>query len=261
MTMKQVVRAFRGALGTEVWVEVERNGKKIFPYAPPPPEGLFRTVLPKICLIRADIPVKGVWVEMLDDGAGLIRISQFTEKTAEEFGKAMVSLKSAGATSLALDLRNNPGGVIHAAVEVAGAFLPKSKTVVSTRGQNKNETILKTLEWRSARPDNWPVVVLVNKKTASAAEILAGALQDHKRAVIVGERTFGKASVQQVARLRLRLEVGVKLTVARYFTPNGRMIQGEGITPDIFAGEDALEKAVELLKAARIFGKGAGYAK
>ena len=255
MTMKQVVRAFRGALGTELRVEI---GRARSPGEPQEHEKFFEATL-----TRTDIPVKTVFPQALDDGVILIRVSQFTEKTVEEFETAMLAVnwhKKLNATALILDLRDNPGGVVLSAVKTAELLFPGGTLLYSTRWRDDEIKKSKT----SLFPKDvtkLPMVVLVNNKTASAAEILAGALQDHKRAVIVGERTVGKASVQQVARLRLRPEVGVKLTVARYFTPSGRMIQGEGITPDIFAGEDALERAVEILKAARIFGKGAGYAK
>jgi len=250
MTMKDVIRAFRGPLGTVVRMSVVRDSEAF-----------------EFALARGEIPLKSVWPQMPDNGVAVVRVSQFTEKTAGEFGKAVEALKAQGASALVLDLRDNPGGVVDAAVDVADCFLPAGTEVVSLRGRNATLPRLAGVErmrwWGRREPPqvNWPMVVLVNEKTASAAEILAGALQDHKRAVIIGERTFGKASVQQVVRLRLRPEVGVRLTVARYFTPNGRMIQGEGIAPDIVVGsrksevekDEALERALEILKAAKIF--------
>ena len=158
-----------------------------------------------------------------------------------------------------LDLRDNPGGVVHAAGDAAEILFTGGTHFVTLRGRDdKNEKFstfgLPPRTREGSQYTKMPMVVLVNEKTASAAEILAGALQDHRRAVIVGERTLGKASIQQVARLQLRPEVGVRLTVARYFTPNGRMIQGEGITPDIVVEKDeALGRALEILKAAKIF--------
>ncbi|MCL1888622.1 MAG: S41 family peptidase, partial [Kiritimatiellaeota bacterium] len=239
MEMKDAVRAFRGPPGSGARLEVSRGGEAW-----------------EVVVERGEIEAKTVWLEMLGDGVAWVKISRFTEKTAEAFGGALHAMATLHkATAMVLDLRDNPGGVVGAAVEVAGCFLPRGATVVSTRGREDHDAVMKTSDGEKAK---WPVVVLVNKNTASAAEILAGALQDHRRAVIVGEKTFGKASVQHVTRFRLRPEVGMRLTVARYFTPNGRMIQGEGIAPDIEADGDALEKAVEILKAARIFLKADG---
>jgi len=264
MGMKQALRAFHGTLGTEVRIEVERNGE-----------------LMEMVLARADISKQSVWARMEGD-TGVLRISNFTAQTGVEFSKAMTEMRGQGAEALVLDLRDNPGGVVDAARVVAAWFLPAKAArtdVVSLRGRD-GEVPMAALDdlwrrWKLADPPHVksPMVVLVNRGTASAAEILAGALQDHGRAVVVGERTFGKASVQQVVRLRLRPEVGVRLTTARYFTPKGRMIQGEGILPDVeittsdfrlqtpdvespkseVEKDDAMERALELLKAAKIF--------
>jgi carboxyl-terminal processing protease len=184
-----------------------------------------------ITLKRAIIQVKSVKLKKLEDNVGYIRIAAFQERTADELRKALkeVGEKNNPMKGLILDLRNDPGGLLTQAIEVSDIFL-KSGIIVSTRGRVKAAETIST-----ATNDNneisCPIVVLVNEGTASAAEIVAGALQDNGRALIVGTQTFGKASVQTV----IPLEGGsaLKLTTARYYTPNGRSIQAEGIKPDI----------------------------
>jgi len=167
---------------------------------------------------------------------GYIAISSFQERTDQELGSALGDLRRAAKThglerpsGLVLDLRDNPGGLLDEGVKVADRFL-SSGLIVSTEGRNP-----KNVEREQAHEDGtepaYPVVVLVNGYTASASEIVAGALQDHKRAVIVGERSFGKGSVQTL--YGLDDGAGLKLTIARYFTPSGRSIQGSGIVPDV----------------------------
>lgn len=184
-----------------------------------------------VLLTRAIIQVKSVKYKKLEDHMGYIRVAAFQEKTADEIRKALKELdgKTNPMKGLVLDLRNDPGGLLDQAIEVSDIFL-KTGTIVSTRGR------VKAMETQSlATNDNneivCPIVVLVNEGTASAAEIVAGALQDNGRALIVGTQTFGKASVQTV----IPLEGGsaLKLTTARYYTPKGRSIQAEGIKPDI----------------------------
>ncbi|MGD0277979.1 MAG: S41 family peptidase [Smithella sp.] len=182
-------------------------------------------------LTRAIIQVKSVKVKKFEDNIGYIRIAAFQERTSDDLRKELreMSEKLNPMKGLILDLRNDPGGLLTQAIEVSDIFL-KSGVIVSTRGR------VKSMETKSmARNDGdkitCPLVVLVNEGTASAAEIVAGALQDNGRALIVGTQTFGKASVQTV----IPLEDGsaLKLTTARYYTPKGRSIQAEGITPDI----------------------------
>ena len=169
--------------------------------------------------------------ELLDKSYGYFRMTHFHRQSASDFEQALESIAGDGIelNGLILDLRNNPGGVLQPAVAMADGFLDEG-LIVSTRGRNESMQ----LEFE-AKPGQWlpgiPVIVLVDRGSASASEVLAGALQDHGRALIVGERTFGKGSVQSV--LPLRNGSGIKLTTARYYTPSGRSIQAEGIRPDV----------------------------
>jgi carboxyl-terminal processing protease len=186
----------------------------------------------KIDIKRDVIKVKSVKQRMLADGFGYVRISQFQSKTAENMVDAVAELKKeAGGPlkGLVLDLRNNPGGVLNGAVAVSDAFLKKG-LIVYTEGR-VNDSKLRFNATPDDILDNAPLVVLVNQGSASASEIVSGALQDHRRAIIVGNQTFGKGSVQTI--LPLSNGTAVKLTTARYFTPSGRSIQAEGIKPDI----------------------------
>jgi carboxyl-terminal processing protease len=185
-----------------------------------------------LTITRDIIKVKSVKARMLEPGYGYLRISQFQSKTADNLVKAVAGLKKENEGPLqgmVLDLRNNPGGVLNGAVAVSDAFLEKGM-IVYTEGRIADSSLR-----FNATPDDIvdgaPLVVLVNQGSASASEIVAGALQDHKRAIIVGTKTFGKGSVQTI--LPLSSESALKLTTARYYTPSGRSIQAEGITPDI----------------------------
>jgi carboxyl-terminal processing protease len=216
ITIMEAVQKLRGPKDTKVTVTI------------------FRETMAKpkdIVLTRAIIQVKSVKTKDLDDNVGYIRISSFHERTSDDVRKALKEIveKQRPLKGLVLDLRNDPGGLLIQAIEVSDMFL-KSGIIVSTRGRTKNmET--KTMAKDDGNEITCPMVVLVNEGTASAAEIVAGALQDNGRALIVGTQTFGKASVQTV----IPLEDGsaLKLTTARYYTPNGRSIQAEGIKPDI----------------------------
>jgi carboxyl-terminal processing protease len=182
-------------------------------------------------LTRAIIQIKSIKVKKLEDNIGYIRIAAFQEKTSDDLRKELreISQKLNPMKGLILDLRNDPGGLLTQAIEVSDIFL-KSGVIVSTRGRVKSmET--KSMAKNDGDKITCPIIVLVNEGTASAAEIVAGALQDNGRALVVGTQTFGKASVQTV----IPLEDGsaLKLTTARYYTPKGRSIQAEGITPDI----------------------------
>ena len=210
------------------------------------------------------IRVKSVKARMLEPGYGLIRITQFQEHTGENLVAAMNDLyKQSGGEmkGLVLDLRLNPGGLLNSAVAVSAAFLPKNALVVYTDGRTDDAkmrlTATKENYVRGAFKDDFlnklpagaktvPLVVLVNGASASASEIVAGALQDHKRATIIGTQTFGKGSVQTI--LPLPNNQAVKLTTARYYTPGGRSIQAKGIAPDIVV-EDAAETRVVLREA------------
>ena len=168
---------------------------------------------------------------------GYLRITQFGEKTAGEFDQAVSRLEKEGAVGLVMDLRDNPGGLVDGAVQVVSRFVPPKTLVVATEGRNPKVQKLEYLAEATATRIRWPTVVLVNGNTASAAEIVAGALQDLGRAVVVGELTFGKGSVQTVQQIPVSLAtpVGVRLTTAHYTTPSRRKIHGVGIEPDVTA--------------------------
>ncbi len=225
MTLAEAVKIMRGEPGSDIILTVVREGEE----APL-----------KITITRAIIKVKSVKNRILEKNFGYIRISSFQSATGQGVFKAVAELKKENKGNLkgiVLDLRNNPGGVLNAAVEVSDAFLEKG-LIVYTEGRIKNS------EMRfNAAPgdviDGVPIVVLINAGSASASEIVAGALQDHKRAIIMGEKSFGKGSVQTI--LPTSGSAAVKLTTARYYTPSGRSIQAEGISPDITLARVKLE--------------------
>lgn len=226
MTLNDAVTLMRGKPGTIIKLTVMRESKgKPF----------------EVTIERAVINVESVKSRMLAPGFGYLRITHFQSDTGEDVVAALENLKQQSKgelRGLVLDLRNNPGGVLKAAVEVADAFLT-SGLIVYTRGRTDTADMS-----FSAEPNDLingaPMVVLVNGGTASASEIVAGALQDHERAVIMGRRTFGKGSVQTI--LPLRGGGAIKLTTARYYTPSGRSIQAEGIKPDIVLGKVKVTK-------------------
>lgn len=207
MELDEVARRLRGPEGTTVHVTVVRPGLK---------EPLELTVT------RARVPTDSVrYAFLLDQSTGYIRVGEFTRTTGREVARALQTLREQGATRLLLDLRDNPGGLVDSAVEVAGLFLQKGQRVFSTRGRTADSF----QDYRVSSNGNQfdgPVVVLVNRTTASAAEIVAGALQDHDRGLVVGEPTFGKGVVQTIYPVR---DAGVALTTAKYYTPSGRSIQ------------------------------------
>ncbi len=213
--LREAISTLRGEAGTEVAVTVEHENGEVSEHT----------------LTRDYVPVASVFSRPLDTDFGYFQITHFTRKSADELKEQiayMQDLHGGPMTGVVLDLRSNPGGVLKPAVTIADGFLDQGK-IVFTRGRSENQ-----LEY-SAHPGQWlpdtPIVVLVNRGSASASEVLAGALQDHERAVIVGERTLGKGSVQSV--LNLRNGAGIRLTTARYYTPSGRSIQAEGIQPDV----------------------------
>ncbi len=217
MTLNDAVKLMRGKPGTTIHLTVVRTGES---------KPL------KIDIVRAIIKVNSVKNRLLDDNFGYIRIAQFQTKTTVDLNKAINTLKKESDDSiegLVLDLRNNPGGVLSAAVGVSDTFLNEG-LIVYTDGREDDSKLRYTASKGDAI-NGLPVVVLVNGGSASASEIVAGALQDHKRGIIMGTKTFGKGSVQTIQDLSNG--GAVKLTTARYFTPSGRSIQAQGIDPDI----------------------------
>jgi carboxyl-terminal processing protease len=217
MALREAVDMMRGKPGTDLLITILREGED---------KPL------NITLTRAIIKVKSVKHKTLEPGYGYVRISTFQQRTSEGLNKAIEQLKKDNndkLSGLVLDLRNNPGGLLNAAVDVSDAFITKG-LIVYTDGR-----IPDSKQEFNAKPrdllEGAPLVVLVNGGSASASEIVAGALQDHHRAVILGTKTFGKGSVQTV--MPLTDKTAVKMTTARYFTPSGRSIQAEGIVPDI----------------------------
>ncbi len=215
MSLTDAVKQMRGDIGSDITLTILREGRDE-PF--------------KVTMKRAVVRVESVKSRMLDPGYGYVRITQFSSNTGEAVKRAIDTLQDNSALrGIVLDLRNNPGGVLSAAVDVSDVFL-NSGGIVSIRGRAPN-----TDQQFDATPgdaiNGAPIVVLVNEGTASASEIVAGALQDDNRAVIMGNRTFGKGSVQTI--IPLANGAALKLTTARYYTPSGRSIQAEGIEPDV----------------------------
>ncbi len=218
MSLNDAVKLMRGKPGSEIVLTIVRLGEE---------QPL------NITIIRDYIRVKSVRARTLEPGYGYLRISTFQSRTADDLRREIETIKSEnranGLKGVILDLRNNPGGILNAAVDVSDLFLDKG-LIVYTEGR-VNDSQLKF----NAKPNDilnkTPLVVLVNAGSASASEIVAGALQDHKRAIIMGEKSFGKGSVQTILPMNNRS--ALKLTTARYYTPNGRSIQASGIEPDI----------------------------
>lgn len=238
LTLSDAVKKMRGKPKTSLKLSILRKGE-----AKPL----------EITLVREVIKVQSVKSKLVEPGYGWVRITQFQENTVAELAKHVAGLYKDGnkLQGLVLDLRNDPGGLLNGAIGVSAAFLPPDVKVVSTDGRTEDakqefkarpqdylrgskEDPLKTMPVDAKKV---PMVVLVNGGSASASEIVAGALQDHKRAIVVGTQTFGKGSVQSV--LPLPGNTAIKLTTARYYTPDGRSIQAKGITPDIVVEESA----------------------
>jgi carboxyl-terminal processing protease len=237
MSLSEAVKIMRGEVGTSIELTVVR-------------EGVEKPL--KFNITRDIIRVKSVKFRSLEEGYGYIRITQFQSRTGENLADAIDQLKDENENlkGIVLDLRNNPGGVLNAAVRVSDAFIDKG-LIVYTEGRTEDSDH----KFHASAGDlvkGAPIVVLINGGSASASEIVAGALQDHKRAVIMGTRSFGKGSVQTI--LPMNNKTAVKLTTALYFTPNGRSIQAEGIVPDIEAERlkvsSAEEPALERIKEA-----------
>lgn len=282
MDMEDALKRMRGAPGTKVKVKVYRG---------PLDEGEASWKTKDFEITRELVKIESVVWRKLDDGVGYVRIIEFSAKTADDLADALKRLKKEGANSLVLDLRNNPGGLLSAAVETSSLFLGEGKLIVYTQGR-RPESRQDFTAGAKAPYETLPLVILINGGSASASEIFSGAMQDHKRAVVVGQRSYGKASVQSL--IPLPDGSGLRLTVAHYYTPAGRMIHRDGknkawgIQPDIavdvtpeteaklyeqwemiyakdkkpqsmvkadeMVRDDALDRAVELLKARDVLG-------
>ena len=241
MTLNDAVKKMRGKPNTQITLTIARKGES---------QPLV------ITLTRAEIQVQSVKSKIIEPGYAWVRVSQFQEKSADDLARQVTSLfKQGPVKGLVLDLRNDPGGLLYGAVAISSAFLQPKALVVSTDGRvaDSRKKFYATNEdyLRGARDDmmknlppavkNVPMVVLVNGGSASASEIVAGALQDHKRATVIGTQTFGKGSVQTI--MQLGNNTAIKLTTARYYTPSGRSIQAKGITPDVIVEEPGAAQA------------------
>ena len=242
LTLNEAVKLMRGKPGTSLKLKVLRKGLDT-PF--------------DLNVTRAKIKTKSVKAKLVEPNYAYIRITQFQERTGEDLAKALKKLRTENKfafNGIILDMRNNPGGLLNSSVAVSAAFLQEGQLVVYTEGRAADSKMNLTtspenfirnnpdknnyLKKLPADIKDTPMVVLINNGSASASEIVAGALQDHKRALVVGTRSFGKGSVQSI--LPMANGTAIKLTTARYFTPNGRSIQGKGIEPDVVV-EDGME--------------------
>ena len=238
-SLPDVVKMLRGEPGTRVTVTIER-----------PSSGLTKDLMLTRAVINLDMvkDIDGKKEFPLDpDQIGYIRITQFGDNTSDELEAALKKLKSKGMKALILDLRGNPGGLLDEAVGVCSKFLPRGQLVVTTEGRDAEQNTTRRANGHGDELKGIPMVVVVNLGSASASEIVTGCLQDLHRAVILGEKTFGKGSVQSI----FRLDDGsaLKLTTAKYYTPSHRVIQERGITPDIFVPISDEEEAALVLKS------------
>jgi carboxyl-terminal processing protease len=223
MDLQDAINVLRGPAGAKITLTLLRPSTK---------------EIKEFTLQRAEIKIQSVkGVRLLDPDLtgpfkiGYVRLVQFNEPTADELSKALDELQKQGMQSLILDLRNNPGGLLNSAVDVCAQFLPPNTKVVSTQGRVASQQHDYSTSGAKKERANFPMVVLINEGSASGAEIVAGALKDLHRAVLVGETTFGKGSVQNV--MQLPDGSAVRFTTAKYYTPSKQVIQGNGVTPSI----------------------------
>ncbi|MBU93337.1 MAG: peptidase S41 [Chloroflexi bacterium] len=227
LTISEAVELMRGKRGTAINLTISREGTDPF----------------EIEIIRDIIKIQSVKSDIFDD-VGYLRITSFTEQTESGIKKAIVKINEDLKNKVVgyiLDIRSNPGGLLDQAIKVSDAFLEQGE-IVSTRGREKND--IRRYRARTGDLINAkPLIVLINGGSASASEIVAGALQDHKRAIIIGTQSFGKGSVQTIIPFRKPVTAGIRLTTARYYTPSGKSIQGKGITPDIVVEQGKFESS------------------
>ncbi|MGE0267252.1 MAG: S41 family peptidase [Candidatus Omnitrophota bacterium] len=216
ITLGEAVKLLRGKPGTEINITILRESE-------------FK--IQEFKIVREIIHIQDVKnTQILKDDIGYIRLAEFREDSAKEFRKALDTLQAAGANGLILDLRNNPGGLLNVAIKITEEFLPSGSPIVSTKGRRRSQNT-ETFSSNVSHLVDWPMVILINEGSASGSEILAGALKDNKRAIILGTKSFGKGSVQSV--IPLPDGSGLRLTTSKYYTPSGVTIHGTGIEPDI----------------------------
>ncbi len=217
MSLSEAVKQLRGTPGTKVHITILRESEfKVHEYD----------------IVREVIHVQDVKEPaILEDNIAYVRLVEFREDSYEQIYAAIKKLKDQGATSLIFDVRNNPGGLLNVAIKISEMFLQQGKTIVSTKGRHSSQDSISISHNTKNEFAEWPIVVLINEGSASGSEILAGAMKDNKRAVILGTKSFGKGSVQSV--IPLPDGSGLRLTTSKYFTPSGICIHDIGITPDI----------------------------
>ena len=228
MTLNEAVKIMRGEPGTQLMLTVWREKEE--------------RVL--------DIPIKRAIINVtsikdayiIEDKVGYIRLIEFQEKAGRELEDALKKLEGQGMDALILDLRNNPGGLLDSAIDVSEKFLPKDQVIVSTKGRNQSQNTVYKSDGIFKHPQ-YPVIILVNEGSASASEIVAGALKDNKRAMLLGTKTFGKGSVQTV--IPLRDGSALRLTTALYYTPSGKSIMNQGVIPDVVVEQESLKDRKE----------------
>jgi len=219
LPLNEAVKKLRGPRGTKVTVTIARQNED-------EPRD--------VTIIRDEIEVPNVkGARIIEDGIGYIRITQFSATAPEDLQQALDKLTQQGMKALILDLRHNPGGLLKAAIETAQKFLKPGALIVTTRGRQGASPAMESRAGGSYHNTDMPMAVLINGGSASASEIVAGALRDNKRAALVGETTFGKGSVQSVIPLRPDSQAAIRITTALYYTPSGRQIHDKGIEPDI----------------------------
>ena len=226
MNLDDAVKKLRGDPGTKVTITILRESADL---------------VQDFVITREIIHVDDIKEpHIIGDHIGYVRLTEFRENSYNELHQALEKLKTQGADSLILDLRNNPGGLLDVAVKIAEDFLPAGKMIVSTKGRHSSEDIVANSGNVKGDFLDWPMAVMINEGSASGSEIVAGALRDNKRAVLVGVKSFGKGSVQSV--IPLPDGSGLRLTTARYFTPSGVCINGIGITPDVVIEANVLKE-------------------
>ncbi|KPJ98816.1 MAG: peptidase S41 [Desulfobacterales bacterium SG8_35] len=226
MSLVEAVKKLRGPKGSAVTISIHREGW---------------TDLQEFIIVRDVIPIQSVRSSVLEPGYGYIRITNFQRNSAQDLQNSLDDLnKEDGLKGLVLDLRNNPGGLLDSSVKIADIFLDEG-IIVSTKGRIKDQNMEFSAHSGGPKYD-FPIIILINSGTASASEIVAGALQDHKRALILGTQSFGKGSVQTI--IPMEEGAGLRLTTARYYTPSGTSIQARGITPDVLVPQIAAKEEV-----------------